>query len=244
MGELRLAHQSLLALLTLRTGLRSLLAHLLTLGPRLGTHLAHLLTLLSLTTGLIAHLTHLLAALALSLAHGIELSESLAGTIHVACAIALIIGAALAVGITFIGTVDDHAAGAIAVATGTAGSHTGVVGIKYHVDFAGAEGRALGDDIVAQLMHLAFVLIGFAFVFDRPKKVSEVFVLVAHIPTFVGEFLIGEINAGKFFFKLFGVEFPGGFDCGGGKYHRVGRKGEGSGQEQRRKESGRAGHGV
>lgn len=246
LGELGLAHQSLLALLTglallsllsLRTGLRSLLAHLLTLGSGLRTHLAHLLalsaglrtllthllTLLSLASGLVALLAHLLAALALSLAlaHGIELGESLAGSIH--GAVALIVGSTLAVRVTLIGAVDDHAAGAtVAVSTGTTGAHAGIVGIEDHVDFAGAEGRAFGYDIITQLVHLSFVLVGFSLVFDRAKKVGQVFVPITHIPAFVGELLIGEIDAGKLFFKLFGVEFPCGFNRRGGKYHRVG----------------------
>jgi hypothetical protein len=261
LGELRLSHLSLLSLLTglallsllsLRTGLRSLLAALLALGSGLRTHLAHLLallplatglgallthllTLLSLASGLVALLSHLLAALALSLtlAHGVELGESLAGTIHVAGAVALIVGATLAVRITLIGTVDDHAAGAVAVAPGSTGnSHTGIVGIEDHIDFAGAEGRAFGYDIIAQLVHLAFVLVGFPLAFDRAKKVGQVFVPIPHIPSFVGELLIGEIDAGKLFFELFGVEFPSGLNGRSGKYHCVGREAEGGGEEE------------
>lgn len=258
LGELGLAHQSLLALLTglallsLRAGLRTLLAALLALGSRLrphlthllalltlatglGAHLAHLLALLALASGLVAHLTHLLAALALSLtlAHGIELGESLAGAIHVAGPVTLVAGATLAVRVTLIGAVDDHAAGAsVAVASGSTGAHARVVGIEYHVHFAGAEGRAFGYDIVAQLVHLTFVLVGFPLVFDGTKKVGQVFVPVTHIPAFVGELLIREIDPRKFLFKLFGVEFPSGLNGGSGKYHRVGREAEGGGEEK------------
>lgn len=244
LAALRLA---LLTLRSLRSGLRSLLAHLLTLRSRLRTHLAHLLALLSLAAGLRTLLAHLLSALALTLplAHGVELGESLAGAVHRAGAVTLVVGAALAVGVAFVGTVDDHAAGAaVAVATGSTGPHPGIVGIEHHVHFTGAEGRAFGYDVVAQLVHLAFVLVGFAFRFDRTKKVGKILVLVAHIPALVGELLIGEVDAGKLLLKLFGIEFPSGFNSRSGKYHRVGRKAQGGGEKEGREESGRAGHGA
>ena len=181
----------------------------------------------------------------LALAHGVELSESLAGTVHGAGAVALIVRATLAVRVSFIGAIDDHAGAAVAITAGSpGGAHAWIVGIEHHIDFAGSECRAFGYDVVAQLMHLTLVLVGLAFGFDRAKKVGQVLVLIAHIPTLVGEFLVGEIDAGEFLLKFFGVELPGSFNGGGGKDHRIGRKGQRGGEDQDREESGRAGHGA
>lgn len=71
-------------------------------------------------------------------------------------------------------------------------------------------------------MHLTLVLIRFTLALDRSEKVSEVLVLVAHIPALVGEFLIGKIDAGKLFLKFFGVKFPSCLDRRGREDHRVG----------------------
>ena len=121
------------------------------------------------------------------------------------------------------GTVDHHAGAAHAAhAAGTTGSVTRIVGIINHIHRARTQIRFFGDDVVADFMHLAFELPGPTFLFHRPKKVSEVLVLVAHIPTLVGEFLIREIDPGKLFFEFLGVEFPCGFDGRSGEDHGVG----------------------
>ena len=192
------------------------------------------MALLSLTAGLAAGLAHLLTLLAtltpLPLPHGIELGETLALAIHCAGAVTLLHRAALAVGIALIhltlaGTIDCHRAtwtGASGTAEAAAGTHPRVVRVKDYIDGARRQGRAFSYDIVAQFVHLTFVLISFTLALDWSEKVSEVLVLVAHIPALIGEFLIGEVDAGKFFLKFFGVKFPSCLDRRGREDHRVG----------------------
>ncbi len=93
-------------------------------------------------------------------------------------------------------------------------------------------------------MHLAFVLLRLALIFDGAEKVGQIFVFVADIPTFVGELLIREVDPGVFFLKLLGIEFPGRLDGGGWKDHCVSRKGERGKEEQKKRESGCAVHGA
>lgn len=93
-------------------------------------------------------------------------------------------------------------------------------------------------------MHLTLVLIRFAFAFDRAEKVSEVLVLVAHIPTFIGEFLIRKIDARKLLLKLLCIQFPCRFDCRGREDHRVGGKTKWGDDEEEREEGSGAFHGA
>lgn len=190
--------------------------------------------------------------LAAGLAEGSELGEFLpAIAVHITGhfpTLALAVGrlTALAVRITLVAvagaTVDDHAlpAGAHPV---TGRSHGGVVGVENHVDDAAAEGRPFHDEIVAQLVHASFVLVDIDLLFDGTEEVGQIFVTVAHIPTLIGEALAGVVDAGKFLLKLFGIEFPRGFDGRGrennGVSERGGRVSEGSAEEP--KESGTTG---
>lgn len=72
---------------------------MLTLRSGLGTRLSHLLALLTLTAGLAAHLLTLLATLTAlaTLAHRVELSQSLALSVHRAGAVTLLHVASLAI---------------------------------------------------------------------------------------------------------------------------------------------------
>ncbi len=206
--------------------------------------LAQLLSLLPLAASLLpgwALAAHLLSRLARSLSHGIQLGEgrTLAEWIPlVARALTLIhfAAGALALGATLLrlalaGAVDHHHGAAGTVAARPPRAHARIVGIVDHINGAGAEGGAFGHHVVAHLVHLDLVLAGIRRVNNRAKKVSQVFMAIAHIPTLVGELLIGEINPGKLLFKLLGVEFPGGLDGGGGKDDRVGGKGQGGATE-------------
>lgn len=230
--------------------LLALLPLLSALGARLLAHLPELLTLRALRSALLAHLTHLLALLTLALpagllalshrlallpltlalTHRIQLRESLALAVHLALTLTLALlhlaTCSLAVGTVLLGhavagTVDHHYRPAGAVATGTTRSHAWVVGIVNHIHGARSEGGTFGDHIIAHFVHLLLVRTGVGFGFDGTKKVGQIFVLVAHIPALVGQFLVGEIDAGKLLLKFLGVQFPSRLDGGGGEHHGV-----------------------
>lgn len=199
----------LLALLALAAGLLSLLA----LATGLRAHLAALLPLLTLTT-------HLLTLASLALAHGIELGEGgtlAVGITLIAHALSLIHFAALALAVhaafrghAFAGAIDDHDGSTGAVATGTtAGSHAGIVRVVNYINRAGAEGGRLGHYVVAHLVHLHLVLARVDLVFDRTEEVGQILMLVAHVVTLIGQFLIGEIDPGKLLLEFLGIQLPG-----------------------------------
>ena len=227
LGALGLAR--LLSLLPL-LALLPHLAHLLSLGAGLLPHLTHLLALLALATGLRAHLaallpllaltTHLLTLASLALTHGIELGEGgtlAVGITLIAHALSLIHFAALALAVhaafrghAFAGAIDDHDGSTSAVATGTtAGAHAGIVGVVNYINRAGGQSGRLGHHVVAHLVHLHLVLARVDLVFDRTEEVGQILMLVAHVVTLIGQFLIGEIYPGKLLLEFLGIQLPG-----------------------------------
>lgn len=235
-----LGRAGLLALLSLGAGLLSHLPHLLALLSLA----AGLLALLALAAGLRAHLPHLLALLslaahplsllpALALTHGVELGELRALAVGVAlvvhplsfihlAALALAIGTAFG-GHALAGTVHDHDRSAGTVAAGSATRpQARIKGVVNHIHRARAERGGFGHHVVAHLVHLDLVLAGVGLVINGAEKIGQILVLVADVEPLVGEFLVGEIDAGKLLFELLGIQFPGGLDGGGGEDHRVG----------------------
>ncbi len=197
------------------------LTHLLTLAALLRTHLAQLLPLLSHAALLLAHLagaallaslTHLLALLAArALAHGIELGENGAFAVHIAQALALVhlTTVALAVHARLIahtGAIftDYHHGTTGAVAAGSGRAHGGIVSVVDNVNDARCQVGLFGDDVMPHLVHLLLVDAGITLGFGGAKKISQVLMPIPHIPTFVREFLAGEIDAGIFLAKFFG----------------------------------------